>query len=95
VGIPWYAWLGAVGTVASTVIIVMPNSKAYRPCSLRLTRIIRISALAYGLLTVAYFFAESRLPGPAALTASILGFLSVIVMCMGMIAAKKTGSRPA
>jgi len=92
-GTPWYAWLGTFGALALVAIIVWPNSRAYRPCSPRLTRLIRISALGYGLLTAAYYLGENRLPGPAVLAIAILAFLSVIVLCIGVLAARKSGSR--
>jgi hypothetical protein len=84
-GIHWTAWVGVVGVLVAVIAIVVSNDKS-RGRAPWVVRAIQVSAVAYGLLTLAYYLLENRLPGPAGLTIAALGCLSAIVLLTATIA---------
>jgi hypothetical protein len=86
-------WLGALGAFTFVAIMAMPNRPIYASAPRSLGRVIRVSALAYGLATATYLLLAPRLDGVAGIAIALVALLSAIVMCAGVVAARHGGAR--
>lgn len=84
-------WSGVLCAVAVAVIMVMPNRRLYASIPRWLIRLIRVSAVVFGLSAAANFIMSNHL-GVVELTIGFIVVLSAIVMAVGVIAARWMGA---
>jgi hypothetical protein len=94
-GLDWWAWAGAAGAAVFAVVMAMPNRKLYASCPRWIARVIRVSAIVYGVAAVANLLFMRRFGDRAAFAVAIVLVLSSIVLLMGVIVARRASSRGA
>lgn len=91
VGLDWMVWTGALCALTVAVIMGMPNRRLYASIPRWLIRMIRVSAVVFGISAAANFVLAYHL-GVVELTIGCVVVVSAIVMAAGVIAARWMGA---
>ena len=91
VGLGWMVWTGVLCALTVAAIMGMPNRRLYASIPRWLIRVIRVSAVVFGISAAANFILAYHL-GVVELTIGCIVVLSAIVMAVGVIAARWMGA---
>jgi len=84
-------WTGVLGGLTVAAIMGMPNRRLYESIPRWLSRVIRVSAVVYGLTAAANFLFADRF-GVVGLALGCIVVLSATVLAVSVIAARQMGA---